>query len=61
MIYEVSHPIFSLGNYVHIIIIMFFYYITTSALNYWKSNTPNTTPNDTSLLSKWVGERMKAT
>lgn len=27
MIYEVSHPIFSLGNYVHIIIMFFYYYI----------------------------------
>lgn len=61
MIYEASNLIFSLGNYVHIIIIMFFYYITTSALDYWKSCTPNTPPNDTSSLSKWIGERMKAT
>ena len=61
MIYEASNLIFSLGNYVHIIIIIFFYYITTSALDYWKSYTPNTPPNDTSSLSKWIVERMKAT
>ena len=42
-------------------ILLLCFSITTSALNYWKSNTPNTPPNDTSLLSKWIGERMKAT
>lgn len=61
MIYEASNTIFNLGNYVHIIIIIFFYYITTSALDYWQSYTPNTPPNDTSLLSKRIRERMKAT
>lgn len=38
------------------LLLCFSIYITTSALDYWKSYIPNSLPSDRRLLSGWMGE-----